>query len=223
MSWEVVPEIFFDLVARVVPGSLLLLMALLVAQGPKAGVRELGEYVSAAGVNSVLAFTLAAYFTAVVLKQVWRFLAARVTKKRKRSDKNAEQDDLYRVYSAVRVKSPVARAEELPESRIVLACIRRSLPEEGLRLLKIQAEKDLCEVLLPGLIALSLLDGWFLFSDRVETVGRTCLLLFNLFSWLCCFSWRKDLERLFEQDLCALWRLLEVAGKALLRDVDEKR
>lgn len=221
MNWQVIPEIFFDLIARVVPGSFLLLMALLVSQGPEKGVRELVRYTSSSSAGAVLAFALVAYFTAVVLKQAWCFFESRV--KRKNSEGNTGQDQVYKTYCAVRAKDQLARAEYLPDSRIILSCILRSLPEEGLRLLKIQAEKNLCEVILPGLVVLLVLNSWLLFSVPSESFGRVWLLFMIVVSGLSFFMWRADLEGLFQRDFCALWRLLEVAGKDFVLEAEEKK
>jgi len=220
MNWEVIPEIFFDLVARVVPGSLLLLTAFLVSQGPEKGLPDLVRYASSAGFGSVLAFALVAYFIAVVLKQAWCFLGSRV--RRTSSKGSSSEERIYQVYSAVRVKDQVSRANHLPDRRIMFSCIRHSLPEEGLRLLKIQAEKNLCEVVLPGLAVLLLFDSWLLFNVPYESFGRTWLLIVMVVSWLSFFSWKADLEELYQRDLCALWRLLEVAKKDFVLNAEEE-
>ncbi len=207
MKWEVIPEIFFDLVARVLPGSLVLLAALLLSEGPAEGGRNLVTYTSDATFASGLVFALLAYFTALILKQVWDVVEPRVKKKSKGTP---DGNPLYKIYCDIKAKDQPARVE-LPDIRIVLSCIRHSLPDEGLRLLKIQAEKNFCEVMLAGFPALLLLGSWQLF--REPNLGQAWLLLTLLVSGLSFHSWRAGLEDIFRHDLCALWRLLEIAGK----------
>jgi hypothetical protein len=218
MSWAVVPEIFFDLLARVVPGSAILLAALVVILGPEEGVEALVEHAAGASLGSISAFVLAAYLTAVVLKQVWELFESRFGRRAEGSNR----DKIYEIYCGVRGKDQLARADYLPDDRIILSCIRRSLPDDGLRLLKIQAEKNLCETLLPGLASLLLLDLWFLFFSGAS-FGRAWLLLLIAVSWLSFFRWRESLEILFRHDLCALWRLLEVAGRDFVLAAEKER
>ncbi|HEX6901248.1 MAG TPA: hypothetical protein VF789_16100 [Thermoanaerobaculia bacterium] len=206
MNWEVIPEVFFDVVARVVPGSVLLLAALLVSEGPAEGGRELIKYLSGATFGTGLVFVLFAYFIALILKQIWDLIELRLQKKKGTND----PDPLYKIYCDIKAKDQPGRVE-LPDTRIVISCISRSLPDEGLRLLKIQAEKNLCEVMLAGLPVLLLFGVWQL--AREPRLGLAWLLFALVVCVASFFSWRAGLETLFRHDLCALWRLLEVAGK----------
>src|SRR6185369_3281235 len=123
MNWDLIPEVFFDLIARVLPGSLFLIGGLAVQLGPEELVRVSGQALPSANAASLLLFVLLAYFVGILLKGIWEFLAARVTP-----------------------RVAADRTDDRPLSDDILT-IREQIPSGASRLLKLQAEKNMCEVL----------------------------------------------------------------------------
>lgn len=189
MNWSLIPEIFFDLIARIVPGSLFLVGAFAVHFGPKTFVKEVASALPSANLAFVLLFGLLAYFVAIVLKEIWEFCAwiARGT------IRGADSSDPF-------------------------LAIRSRMPAEASRLLKLQAEKNICEVLVPGLVILFVGNFWMAAANSSgDLKERVALGSVLLISGVACWRWRKGLELFYLQGLASLQRLSEEA-KAKQRD-----
>ena len=84
------------------------------------------------------------------------------------------------------------------------------MPAEASWLLKLQAEKNICEVLVPGLGILFLGNFWLIAANPSgDLTERIALELVFLVSGVACWSWRKSLEHLFVEGLAFLQRLSE--------------
>ncbi len=192
MNWSLVPEVFFDLIARVVPGSLFLVGAFAVHLGPPRFARVLAETLPSANLAFLLLFGLLAYFVAIVLKEVW---------------------DLGLAIARRRVGDSHSRSDPF-------LSIRQRIPSEASRLLKLQAEKNMCEVLVPGLAILLLGNVWKIAAapsgDLRERIGLAAILLV---SGLACWRWRQSLERLYR---CGL-NILENMGEEKRTDEPGER
>jgi hypothetical protein len=186
MNWGLVPELFFDLIGRSLPGSLLLLGVILVYTGPADSIELLATGIPDASAESVLVFAIVGYFIAVVLEQFWTFeLGGK--------------------------PNPATQTEEdLPS----LVGIRKEEPVEGTRLLKLQAEKNLCEVLIPGLSILVIANALIIASTWpvglqasgtaaiVAAIGARMLLLGVVIGAVLALSrWRHCLQHTFDADL----------------------
>ncbi|HEU4941078.1 MAG TPA: hypothetical protein VFT97_05625, partial [Candidatus Eisenbacteria bacterium] len=136
---------------------------------------------------SLLLFVLLAYFVAILLKGIWEFLAARGTRK-----VAAGQADGREV------------GDDRPLSDDILT-IRERIPSGASRLLKLQAEKNMCEVLLAGVPILFLGDAFgMVVGVRGGVTVRASLALVLLLSWVVCWRWRRNLESLYQHDLSVL-------------------
>jgi hypothetical protein len=163
----------------------------------------------------------------VLIQQLWRKERPRPRAGVRLRAQQRSRTDLLTVYSSVRgrwgVEKPLGADPLLgiclPQSGVILSTIRRVLPVEGYRLLKIQAEKGLCEALIPGLLLLLILDGWLLLATSWRPKGGLLLmaswldrgwLLLGLFVALgALLAWRRALEAVYLNSLCVLWHLLE--------------
>lgn len=183
MNWGLVPEVFFDLIARLLPGSLFLVGALAVHLGPQGFVEVVVEELPSAGLATILLFGLLGYFAAIVLKELWELGGA-----------------------AGRGAATEAGAHD------ALPGIRSRMPTEAARLLKIQAEKNVCEVMIPGGILLLVGDIWTILAHPSPLPeGRVALGGVLLISLVAFWRWRASLERLYGRGLTALERLAEDA------------
>ncbi len=66
MNWEIIPEVFWDFIARVLPGALILFAAYLVFPDLYSSAQLTIEL--------MIAYLVPSYFLAVALHQVWLFL-----------------------------------------------------------------------------------------------------------------------------------------------------
>lgn len=181
MNWGLIPEVFFDFIARLVPGSLFLVGAFAVHFGPKTFAEALASALPSANLASLLLFGLLAYFAAIVLKEIWEFGARTV-------------------HGTAGGGGPSAP----------FLGIRSRMPAEASWLLKLQAEKNICEVLVPGLGILFLGNLWLIAArPSGDLTERIALGLVLLISAVACWRWRKNLERFFVEGLAILQRLSE--------------
>jgi len=176
MNWGLIPEIFFDVIGRVIPGCLLIMAAILVGLGPSRSLELILTTSSAMTISSLLLLVLCSYFVAVVMKQVWEAIRALKTSKE----------------------------QVTTEIDIILHNIGRSLPAEAAKLLKIQAEKNFCEVLIAGLGVLLPIQLWLLWSGSMAYWLFWAIVL----SILACWRWRGDLEELHQKSVERLRPLL---------------
>jgi hypothetical protein len=181
MAWGIVPEVFYDLIARLVPGSLFLIGAGAVLRGPAAFAASLAAGLPAANLASIMLLALLAYLAAIVLKEGWE-VAARSG--RLPAERRGPSADLLRV--------------------------RSRMPAEGSWLLKLQAEKSICEVLVPGLAILFMGNLWLVATQGPgDAAERIALAVVLLVSGAALLRWARRLEILFGQGLEHLQRLAE--------------
>ena len=190
MNWDLIPEVFFDLIARVVPGSLFLAGLLTVHLGPKEFARVLAGSLPSANTASLLLILLLAYFAAIVLKVIWEFLTwAR------------------REVTTVVLPRRKERVNQAPSDSFLR--IQRGSPSGATRLLKLQAEKNMCEVLVPGLTILLVSNALRIHADASDFRERIALGIVLLIFGLACWWWRSILESLYQHDMKALDGLSE--------------
>jgi hypothetical protein len=181
MNWDLIPEAFFDFIARLLPGSLFLVGAFAVYVGPQTFAEALASPSSSANFGSLPLFALFAYFAAIVLKEIWEF-GARIGARK--AGREGPSDDFLR--------------------------IRSRMPAEVTWLLKLQAEKNICEVLVPGLGILFLGNLWLIaplpWGDSTERIALGLVLLISTVAF---WRWRRSLERFYCEGLDIMKRLSE--------------
>jgi hypothetical protein len=150
---------------------------------------------------------------AILIKELWNFPQRRKWAR----DQKREDLQLQKIYAGIRstgMTETGAPVVSLPNAEIMLRMIQRCLPLEGYRLLKIQAEKGLCETMIPGLLLLAALDVWLLVAADTWLPERIWLLPLLGFSIATLWQWRKGLEDVYRRSLCVLWHLLQTSSAA---------
>jgi hypothetical protein len=143
MNWGVIPAIFFDLIGRIVPSSLLMVLAVLIARGYREGIEDILKQASQVSTAaSFFTLIVVAYFVDILMKQLWINqlweLPAAPEKGRgiKREWDRKDRDDLQKIYDDIRATGMTetgAPVVSLPDAEIVLRMIQRCLPVEGYR------------------------------------------------------------------------------------------
>ncbi len=188
-----ISQLYFDFLARVVPGAAVLLGAFYLKDGPARGVsfalRSLfnveGAWVPRVGVG-----LLAAYLIGLVMGELGELLAGRVLERR---DGRFEAgfareclEDHNRAMSILGHEPLVASLEDLPDMDVMSEQLTMADEYNGGRLLALRAERRLCLVL---------------------SFGFLLLFLMNLFAYMGDFVARRlALEALFVLSLLVLWR-----------------
>lgn len=202
MNWSLIPEIFFDVIGRLIPGSLLILTAAMVHLGPNRAVRVLLAKSSKVNTWSALLLFLVSYLVAVVVKQMWELPETLIEERKKKRSISGPRAQGIKINQGIE--------EASTDAERILYHIRKCLPAEASRLLKIQAEKNLCEVLIAGLSILWPINLWLWWSDSPPHFDeRLCLLAGMTLSILSCWRWRRSLEKVYGNSLSALRYLLD--------------
>ena len=119
-----VPQIFYDLIGRIIPGSLLLIIAFVIFQGPLA--------INASASILVLAFLTVAYVLGALLGGVTAVINRDFWKSKKRDLTKKKEDDVSYIYDYIQFHRP----------------------DIGSRLAKLSAERHMCRVITVGAIFL---------------------------------------------------------------------
>ena len=181
MNWGLIPEVFFDIIARLVPGSLFLVGAFVVHFGPKTFAGVLMRALPSVNLASLLLFGLLAYFVAIVLKEIWEFGIRTIC---------------------------VTPEGEGPSAQFL--AIRSRMPAEASWLLKLQAEKNICEVLVTGLGILFFGNLWLIAARPLGDLSeRIALGLVLLISAVAFCRWKKSLTCFYDEGLRILHCLSE--------------
>jgi hypothetical protein len=152
--WSLVPQIFYDLIARVIPGAAVLSIWCLIMPGGAGAVRAALSDASRGNVYRFVAFLFMSYIVGFVSSAFWQATAGRI-KKLKDQDETAEKEEQNKRAEehnklVIPLLQGAAQIEPaaLPSSFVMRDHLRDFAPGEASRLLKIRAERRLCEVLL---------------------------------------------------------------------------
>ena len=207
MNWSWIPQLHYDFIGRVVPGLALIGASLLVAAGPETGVRLLtdagGRYF---GFGPIAVGILAAYLVGLILCELWNRTFGAVLQDHER----AVEEDCYSKCLKDHgglcqhcERSFTLHQDNLPRAYVLRTHLRHVAAEDVLRLLKLRAERRLCQVLMLGLIGLTIADVFLLV--RTFEVGRlTLAITFPLVSVLLWFR-SERLLRHFVTGICIAW------------------
>jgi hypothetical protein len=211
MDWNVIPEVFYDIIARVIPGSALVLTTAMICLGPGKVVKTLLSDSTEIGAPLTLLFLLLAYLVAVVTGQVWNVAGDGEKRwkdwaRRRREKKKSEEAE-----AAASTPIKVEKAEDAPfDTERAFFRVRKDLPQEASRLLKIQAEKSLCEVLIVGFSVLWPVDLLLcIFGPPPYWGERAFLLIAMALSIFSCWEWRIHLENQYLDSLGMLQDILD--------------
>jgi hypothetical protein len=173
--WSLVPQVFYDFVARIVPGASLILVTILVFS--PTNILDLINSQSSDKLLSagfLVIWALASYLIGFLTGQLWELTFGQITR---RLDKKVEtkcQGEILSEHNRIlgTLKQPLLAiaSKDLPKAYIMRDQIRYVSPEEGSRLLKVQAERRACQTLFLGVLILSLIHAGTLIA-RFEISG----------------------------------------------------
>lgn len=170
--WNFIPELFYDFLARIVPGAIIIVTGTLVALGPTAAAdfllnsREDGKLF---GFGPVLLWVLASYLTGLVLGQLWEISFGRIAKRKQRKielkckeERLAEHNKLQKALGGSTLD---IEPETLPRAFVMRDHLRYSSRAEALRLLKIRAEGRSSQVFVLGFILMAIVNAVYLWEQ----------------------------------------------------------
>jgi hypothetical protein len=157
-----IPQVYYDFLARIVPGSAVILGALYLRHGPSRGINFAFRVICEQEHSWVCRFgigLLAAYLIGLILGELGEFLAGRVLRRR---DSELEKglmreclDEHSRALQAVGREPVTLELDDLPDSGLMAEQVTVVDHYSGSRLLALSAERRLCLVLAFGLFMLA--------------------------------------------------------------------
>ena len=216
MNFEWIPQLFFDIIGRVIPGALILLAAGVVQSGQIASIKasiatDKGE-VAWAG---VLVSLLISYFLGFCLTQVWHGTLGRLARERNlkieaecKAARLAEHNQTQKLLG----QKPLPFApEQLPELFVMHDHLRVALPREASRLLKLRSESRICHCVIIGFSILCVIN--LVLYVRQSTMDRLlaelCMATTVIALWFRMFN----LQQYFADGVCDLWLALVSSGR----------
>lgn len=206
MKADIIPELFFDIVGRVVPGTILVLATVIVVRGPKDGVSVLISVAADMNIWLLFGSLIGSYVLGVALNETYGAVSRLIQRTPlKKLDLGATLEQVKsHTGHCERIQAGSGlqfRAEDF-DSGIALNHLRLVRPPQVARLLKIQAEMSLSGAMV--VTSSVLLVAWSLtsYSDPRELFYVLAGLLFALWSFS---MWRRTLHRIFQQGVLTLW------------------
>lgn len=213
---SLVPQLFYDLLGRVVPGAAVVLAFLVVIAGPTDSLRLLrAEQSWIFNFGPVGLFLLVSYLVGFAGGQLWEITLGRVAH---RQEAKAEEGfkrtcllEHNRTQKTLRERELAITSEELPRVFVMHDHLRLVSGVDASRLVKLQAEKRLCQVLVLGLGFLSICNAFILLSRRTadEVVLEGVLIVAVVAYWLRALRFARQ----FVNGTCVLWLCNASAGR----------
>jgi hypothetical protein len=208
--WGWVPQAYYDLLARVFPGAILIFVSVFLRHGPTRGWRHVVGMVCEGEAFSpcrLAVGVLTAYLVGLALSEVGELIAGRMlrgmdweTEQAEKSSCLVEHNQSQEISGGLPIE---AEADQLPSVSLMNDQLRSVSPYETSRLLKLRAERRLCRVLVFGFAILAgfnmLLFSGDLLYERLWIEGT--LLVLALILWR--LSMRLSQE--YERGICRAW------------------
>ena len=212
MNLSVIPQIFYDIIARAIPGGLILFFGYIAYQGPinaKHSFLEINTpYLFS--FHSIVMYALVSYFIGFTMSAIWSISLGKVLRtKISKIEKNCIGECITNFNTLKVIKGEPAisiTTNDFPPVFVLHDNIRLKSETEACRLLKIQGERRACEVLALSFILISTINIYYLviyFSDN--QVDRIFLQLFLFVSIFVLLQRSLIYLKFYVTGLCNMW------------------
>jgi hypothetical protein len=171
---ELIPQIAYDIVGRIVPGFIAILSFFITLMGPTRFFRQLVILSLSGNIEIsgwiILAVIIFSYVLAFLLGGIWQI---------PNSVKHLK-------------KSPPDPQFDSPSFSLKVDIIQHKLPKEGSWLVKLYAESNLCQILIITWSICEMINVYMLMVQ--SSSDRVWLIVFFLVAILCCLSARKGIS-----------------------------
>lgn len=232
MQWNWIPQVFYDLVARVVPGAVVLTVGAAVAAGPEELVAafasgRLGTALGGfAGASLALMFS---YVTGSVVGQLWVLTGEKLVASWENRTATENREACLLEHNRAEIacgRPPIAiTGAEMPRVFVMQDHLRDGSEGEALRLLKLRAKERLCHVLVIGFGLLAIANGLSLAVIEM-TRSRWTIEGALILGIVACYSRAKRICGYRINGTCIAWlircskRLADVGAKDMLPKAD---
>lgn len=208
--WGWIPQAYYDFLARVIPGGTLILVTLFVRHGADRGFRFVLNLICEEGSASLCRLgigILASYLVGLIIGGLGELLADSVLRRAEWAledeTKNVCLEEHNRSQAAIGNPILDVAPDALPSTTLMREQLRIAAPNEASRLLKLSAERRLCQALVLGLGSMAVIN--LLIAIRQPILDRLWI-EFGLVL-LALVLWRRS-TRLTERlvrDACVSW------------------
>jgi hypothetical protein len=220
----VVPQIFYDLIARVVPGFVVFLVWYVGVLGPNQAISAIKDnrdvfdiwlFALLVTLSYILGFILDELWSLTfhkiklgfILDKLWSLVFHRIRKNKEREYIKSCIDDNNKIRKCLRESNIEFKDEDLPSVYAMHDHLRLYSESEAYRLLKVRAEVRLCGGLFMGFLFLLIINGlfWRLNDSGTFMLDRVALelLVFLVIPTLWIGSNR--LEKFYTIGTCRAW------------------
>lgn len=212
MPWSVIPQIFYDLIARVIPGATVLLLGYLTLFGPTGAIKSFFIESSQKNIfnfGTFIPIFILAYILGFILRELWVIAFKKIQKKWTSQLKEDQIESAIDYHNKIRVihgKKPLnVKKGDLPPIHIMHDQIRLFSDSEGYRLLKLRAEQRLCHTLVIGVLLLAMINvGCWITEAKLFILERVLLAI--ILPMVIYIFWRRGykFERYYEHGNIAI-------------------
>ena len=216
MNLDFIPQVFYDLISRVIPGMVTALAWYVTLRSPRQAAQTIGAILTNDKLSGWGSFTLLAvlsYVLGFILRELWSLTFDNLFEDRmKEREKRARLSSLaeYGKARANQKKPDLGLAyEALPFTHTMLDDVRRRSPSEGHRLLKLRAEAHLCEGLFAGLVLLPILNVvlWLILPEA-RLLDPAVLELLLIVALIALWRAGRRLDNYHHSGTCGAWLAL---------------
>jgi len=224
--WNLIPQAFYDLLARIVPGAVLIIAAACTFFGPGA----VAAFVFASpdserlfAVGPMLLWALASYITGLVLTELWELTFGRLSEEARRNNEHEWRRECLEEHNRLRCGNggePLSiTPAQFPRTSVMRDHLRHVASSDAARLLKSRAERRLCQVLILGLAGLAILNIRYLLVR--PTAGRVIMECAMVITVVSCAARSRRLYKQYMIGTCVAW-LATLRPNANERDTSGK-
>jgi hypothetical protein len=166
---QLIPQIFYDIIARLFSGSAAIILWCFIIPGSSTFVKKVHSLPWATDTNALFVFILISYLVGFISSALWDATLGKITKKKYANIEKEAKTQCVSEYLRIKIKWPTTcppiTISDLPSPPTMRDHLRDFSPAEASRLLKVRAERRLCQVILMNsflYIVAILLLGWHL-------------------------------------------------------------
>lgn len=221
MNWTWIPQLFSDLLGRIVPGAALMVVSYLVAVRPTQAIVNLTGtlYEKLFTLGPALIFLLFSYLIGFIMGQLWILLLgkrAAITKAEVEATQGCHGqclDEHNKLQTSLGMPPLALSTNDLPRTFVMHDHLRFVAGAEAQRLLKLRSEKRLCHVIVLGFTVLGLVNLAYLSTQA--HFDRLVLEVLLIASIVSCWKRSLRLEKQFVNGTCIAWLSYASAKKLL--------
>ena len=151
MNWDFIPEVFFDFIARLIPGLFVMAVAFIVLKKPEYNDTVLLACdINEAGTTGLIMLALFAYLVGIFLLEVWKIFVTITSILKKCVDKWKIIVTITIFFKKCVDKRKIFQSPVIEQKRKIYEAYIRSNTEYMPPFLKWQAEQASAEVLITG-------------------------------------------------------------------------